>query len=171
MASPSSTVTIERDASGALTGRIIETNLTPVAEFTLLRAAPRFTHEIRVAALANAMALSLAAGTTSVYEGHGISPDVYAAYKTLYDRDEQPVRLTMALSLPPWSSVGEASTALHDWGSIASGRGIGDDRLRVAGIYLEYGGHAENANLVAPSWPYTGWAGFQAHAIPPDEYR
>jgi len=56
-------------------------------------------------------------------------------------------------------------------GSIASGRGIGDDRLRVAGIYLEYGGHAENANLVAPSWPYTGWAGFQAHAIPPDEYR
>ncbi len=170
-ASPSSTVTIERDAAGRLTGRIIETNLTPVAEFTLLRAAPRFTPEIRVAALEHAMALSVAAGTTSVYEGHGISPDVYAAYKALHDRNAQPVRLTMPFSLPPWSSIGEATNALRDWASIASGPGLGDDRLRVAGIYLEYGGHAENAAQVAPSWPYTGWAGFQAHAIPPGEYR
>jgi predicted amidohydrolase YtcJ len=170
-APPSSTVTIERDADGQLTGRIIETNLTPVAEFTLLRAAPRFTHAVRVAALEHAMALSLAAGTTSVYEGHGVSPDVYAAYKTLHDRDAQPVRLTMPFSLPPWSSLGEATAVLRDWASIASGAGLGDDRLRVAGIYLEYGGHAENANVVAPSWPYTGWAGFQAHAIDPAEYR
>jgi predicted amidohydrolase YtcJ len=170
-AAPSSTVTIERDAAGRLTGRIIESNLTPVGEFTLLRAAPRFTHDIRVAALANAMELALAAGTTSVYEGHGIAPDVYAAYKTLHDRDAQPVRLTMPFSLPPWTSLGAATTALRDWASIASGRGIGDDRLRIAGIYLEYGGHAENAKLLAPSWPYTGWAGFQAHAIAPAEYR
>jgi len=129
-AAPSSSVTIERDANGQLTGRIIETNLTPVVEFTLLR-----------------------------------------AYKTLHDRDAQPVRLTMPFSLPPWSSLREATTVLRDWASIASGAGLGDDRLRVTGIYLEYGGHAENANLVAPSWPYTGWAGFQAHAIDPAEYR
>jgi predicted amidohydrolase YtcJ len=168
---PSSTVTIERDATGRLTGRIIETNLTPVAEFTLLQGAPRFSPAIRVAALERAMALAVAAGTTSIYEGHGIAPDVYAAYKTLHDRDAQPVRLTMPFSLPPWTSVGDATAALRDWAAIASGPGIGDDRLRVAGIYLEYGGHAENAQLVAASWPYTGWAGFQAHAIPPDEYR
>ena len=163
-------MTIERDAAGNLTGRIIETNLTPVAEFTLLRAAPRFTHAIRVAALERAMALAVASGTTGVYEGHGIAPDVYAAYKTLYDRDAQPVRLTMPFSLPPWTSIGEA-TARCATGHRSRAAAASATTLRVAGIYSSTAGMRKTPSIVAASWPYTGWAGFQAHAIPPDEYR
>lgn len=168
---PASTVEIERDAGGELTGRILERQVLPVAEHTLLRAAPRFTPEMRRAGLARAMRLSLAAGTTAVYEGHGIAAEVHALYKELHDRGDQPVRATLPISPPPWGSLGEAERDIRDWTHYASGPGFGDERLKVAGLYLGYGGHPEAAHLISGAWPYTGWAGFGEQYHPPDEYR
>jgi predicted amidohydrolase YtcJ len=168
---PSSSVEIERDGGGELTGRILETRIVPVVEHTLLRCAPRFTAEIREAALAVALDLALANGTTGIYEGHGISPDLHGAYRRLHARNAQHVRLTMPLSLPPWSSLGDAQAMIADVAPIAAFPGTGDDTLRISGIFLDYGGDVENAALAADDWPYTGWAGFLHHAIPPAEYR
>jgi predicted amidohydrolase YtcJ len=167
---PSSSVTIERDASGDLTGRIIETRITPIAEHTLLRAAPRFTAGIRETALERAMTLALAGGITGIYEGHGISPDLFAAYERLHARGAQHVRMTMPLSLPPWSSLDEARAHIAACADVAGLAGVGDDTLRVAGIFLDYGGDFESAAIVAGDWPYTGWAGFLYHAVTPHDY-
>ena len=80
---PASTVTIERDpGTGELTGRILEYHPTTVAEYTILKGAPRFSHDIRLKALKHAMQLSVEAGTTSVLEGHGVSPDLHAVGPT-----------------------------------------------------------------------------------------
>src|SRR4029077_21197541 len=40
------------------------------------------------------------------------------------------------------------------------GRGLGDDRLRVAGVCLHNGGDADVARRLPEAQPYTGWAGF-----------
>jgi predicted amidohydrolase YtcJ len=48
---------------------------------------------------------------------------------------------------------------LADWGGWLGGRGLGDDMLRVSGMYTEFGISPESA-LRATSSPYTGWSGF-----------
>ncbi len=116
---PTSTLTIERDPeTGELTGRILESHILPAAEFTLLRAAPRFSHEIRREALVLAMRLSAAAGTTSVYEGHGVAAELHKLYKELHDAGEQCVRAHLPIS-PPWSSVDEAERMMAGWAGFA----------------------------------------------------
>ena len=170
--SPATTVEIERDpTTGELTGRILERHIMPAAEYTMLRAAPPFTHEVRVEALRRAMRLSVAAGTTSVYEGHGVATEVRSVYKELHDRGEQLVRAYLPISPPPWRSLDDAARMIADWAQDASGPGLGDDRLKVGGIYLEYEGHAELAGLNQAAWPNTGWGGFTDQRNSPDEYR
>ncbi len=169
---PTSTVEIERDpATGDLTGRILERHLWPAAEFTILRAAPRFTHEVRLRALREAMRLSAAAGTTSVFEGHGVAAELHKVYKEVHDAGEQTVRAYLPISLPPWQTLGEVEAMLADWAHYASGRGFGDEWLTIGGVYLEYGGHPEVAAATRAAWPYTGWAGFTEQCNDPDTYR
>jgi predicted amidohydrolase YtcJ len=167
---PASTVTIEHDDAGEPTGRIFESSVWPAAEFTILRATPPWTTAMRTAALENAMSLSLAAGTTGVFEGHGVAAELHKIYKTLHDRGDQRVRATFPLSLPPFSDVREAIAQLEDWAHYANGPGFGDDRLRTSGVYLEYAGEDELSAVAAQAWPYTGWAGFLPHRIAPDDY-
>ena len=169
---PTSTVEIERDpATGDLTGRILERHLWPAAEFTILRAAPRFTHEVRRRALSEAMRLSAAAGTTSVFEGHGVAAELHKVYKEVHDAGEQTVRAYLPISLPPWQTLGEVEAMLADWAHYASCRGFGDEWLTIGGVYLEYGGHPEVAAATRAAWPYTGWAGFTEQCNDPDTYR
>ena len=168
---PSSSVEIERDPAGRLTGRVLEHRITPVVEHTLLRMAPLFTPEIREAALERSIAIAHAGGMTGVYEGHGIAPDVEGAYRRLHARNALRLRTTMAVSLGPWSSLDAARTLLENAAARAAHPGTGDARLLTDGVYLEFGGDPENAALSARAWPYTGWAGFLAHAIDQDSYR
>jgi hypothetical protein len=168
---PASSVEIERDERGEPSGRIVERFIWPVAEFTLLRAAPRFDHATRVRALEESLRLSLAAGTTSIYEGHGIAAEVHRAYKELHDRDALSVRTCFPISPPPFNSLAEAERLMRDWAHYAAGPGFGDDRLKVSGIFLEYGGNPEVAEHNRAAWPYTGWAGFTDQHNPPDQYR
>ena len=157
------------DAAGEPTGVFVESNLIQVLEFTLMKAAPRFSHADRLRALAVSQRLYAARGVTAVYEGHGIAPELLAVYRETHERGALHLRCTLALS-PTWEND-EARCAIPDIASWAGGHGLGDERLRIGGICLHYGGDAEVARALHASQPYTGWAGFVESANSPDAYR
>jgi predicted amidohydrolase YtcJ len=162
-------VEIARDAAGEPTGVFVETNLIQVIEFTLFRAAPRFTHATRLAALGESQRRYAARGVTAVYEGHGVAPELLAVYRAAHERGALALRATLALS-PTWAGAREAERALPDWAGWAGGRGLGDDRLSVHGVCLHYGGDPEVARVLHASQPYTGWAGFVESANGREDY-
>ena len=165
---PPKGVEIVKDAAGEPTGVFIEHNLIQVLEFTLMREAPRFTHADRLRALGASQAAYAARGVTAVYEGHGIAPEVLAVYREARERGTLRLRATLAVS-PTWASV-DADSGLRDVAAWAGGRGLGDDRLRVAGICLHYGGDAGVARILHDAQPYTGWAGFVESANTREAY-
>src|SRR5262249_23799747 len=93
---PCSTGEIERDAAGEPTGRLLEPHRVGVLEFTLMRAVPRFSEADRLRGLREAQQVHLAAGTTGVYEGHGVAPEVLRLYQQL--RDERALRVRSYLA-------------------------------------------------------------------------
>ncbi|HVO15720.1 MAG TPA: amidohydrolase [Alphaproteobacteria bacterium] len=177
--SPVESVIIEKDSSGAPTGIFTEWTYMSVVELTLMRRAGGFTAEQRAAALRRSMAAYNAFGTTSVFEEHGVAGEVLAAYRTLREAGPLPVRAHLIHS-PSWGAVADVpiGSLLDGWGAWLAGRGLGDDYLRIAGLYvlLEDEGDgprspAENA-LRASASPYTGWAGFHYDAgLPRDRLR
>jgi predicted amidohydrolase YtcJ len=160
-------VEIVKDAAGEPTGVFVEHNLIQVLEFTLLRAVPRFTHDDRVKALVASQRAYAARGVTAVYEGHGIAPEVLAVYRQTHERGALALRASLAVSAT-WQGVDEP--ALRDLASWAGGRGLGDDRLRVAGLCLHYGGDPAVARALHDAQPYTGWAGFVESANDREAY-
>jgi predicted amidohydrolase YtcJ len=162
-------VEIVKDAAGEPTGLFVEHNAIQVLEFTLMRAAPRFTHADRLRALVESQRRYAARGVTAVYEGHGIAPEVLRVYRESHARGDLRLRCTLAVS-PTWSAA-DAPKALPALAAWAGGTGLGDDRLRVAGLCLHYGGDAEVARILHESQPYTGWAGFVESANDPVAYR
>ena len=162
-------VDILKDAAGQPTGVFVERNAIQVLEFTLMRAAPRFAPAERLRALRESQRRYAARGVTAVYEGHGIAPEVLATYRESHARGELALRCSLAVS-PTWEAA-EAARAIPALAAWAGGRGLGDDRLRVGGICLHYGGDAEVARILHVSQPYTGWAGFVESANDPAAYR
>src|SRR4029453_1450949 len=122
-------VAILKDAAGEPTGVFVEDNLVQVLEFTLMRAAPRFTHADRLRALAESQRRYAARGVTAVYEGHGIAPEVLSVYREARERGQ--LRLRAWLSVSPTWEAGAAARPIADVAAWAGGRGLGDDRLRV----------------------------------------
>jgi predicted amidohydrolase YtcJ len=161
-------VEIVSDATGEPTGVFVEHNLVQVLEFTLMRAAPRFTHDDRLRALRASQRRYAARGVTAVYEGHGVAPEVLRVYRESHARGALQLRCTLAVS-PTWEST-DAARAIPALATLMGGRGLGDDRLRVAGLCLHYGGDAEVARTLHAGQPYTGWAGFVESANDPDAY-
>ena len=162
-------VEIVKDAAGEPTGVFVENNAIQVIELTLMRAAPRFSHADRLRALAESQRRYAARGVTAVYEGHGIAPEVLAVYREAHERRQ--LRLRAWLSVSPTWEAAEAARAIADVAAWAGGRGLGDDRLRVGGICLHYGGDPEVARLLHAAQPYTAWAGFVESANSPEAYR
>ncbi|HEY3186710.1 MAG TPA: amidohydrolase family protein, partial [Solirubrobacteraceae bacterium] len=162
-------VEIARDATGEPTGVFVEHNAIQVLEFTLMRAAPRFTHDDRLRALRESQRRYAARGVTAIYEGHGVAPEVLRVYRESHARGALRLRCTLTVS-PTWEAA-DATQAIPALGAWAGGRGLGDDRLRVAGLCLHYGGDAEVARTLHASQPYTGWAGFVESANDPVAYR
>jgi predicted amidohydrolase YtcJ len=161
-------VEIAKDAAGEPTGLFVEHNLIQVLEFTLMRAAPRFTPADRLRALRVSQRHYAARGVTAVYEGHGIAPEVLAAYRQSHAQGELRLRCALAVS-PTWDAA-EAGRAIPELAAWAGGRGLGDDRLRVSGVCLHYGGDAGVARILHEAQPYTGWAGFVESANSPAAY-
>jgi predicted amidohydrolase YtcJ len=162
-------IEILRDATGEPTGVFVEHNLIQVLEFTLMRAVPRFTPVERLAALRESQRIYAARGVTAIYEGHGVAPEVLGAYRAAREAGTLALRATLAVS-PTWEGAREAERALPELAAWAGGRGLGDDRLRVQGLCLHYGGDPEVARILHASQPYTGWAGFVESANSREEY-
>ncbi len=159
--SPSPLVQIEADGSGEPTGIVRDNAYQPISEFTIFRSAPHFTADDRVRTLGRSMQLYNACGTTSVFEGHGVAPEVADAFRTLRKSDRQTVRATLAFS-PGWSGASGADVAgwVRENAARLRGRGEGDDWVRVAGLYAELDSQPLEARLRAQCAPQTGWAGF-----------
>ncbi len=108
-------------------------------------------------------------GTTSVFEGHGIASEVLAAYQDLRARGPLSVRSVLMFS-PAWptTDITTIREMLADWGRWLTGRGMGDEYLRMCGLYTESDYSDEN-RLRALCGPYTGWAGFNFDAGLPED--
>ena len=167
---PVPSVQIDKElATGEPTGIFYEFIYKPIVEKTLMRCIPRFTLEDRIAGLRRSMQIYNGYGTTSVFEGHGIAGEVFAAYQHLRGEGPLPVRSVLMFS-PAWPSTdpGDVRDLLVDWGRWLAGRGLGDDSLRMAGLYTESDYSQEN-RLRALCGPYTGWAGFNFDSALPED--
>jgi predicted amidohydrolase YtcJ len=161
-------VEILKDRPGEPTGIILEHNFVPTVEFTLLEQTPRFTIAQRAQGLRLSMQRYAAAGTTSIYEGHGIDPDLMLAYKHLWMERAMTVRSHVLLT-PPSKSASDFREQVEDWARMASGCGIGDDWLRVGGICFQLSGNRTVAELRRRAKPYTSWAGHYHDPVTPEQ--
>jgi predicted amidohydrolase YtcJ len=168
--SPAASLEIDRDAGGAPTGIFRDHNFMPILELTLMRAAPAFDLATRVRALARSMRIYNSFGTTGVFEGHGVNADVIAAYQRVREANPS-VRATLLLS-PAWrgTSAGDAAAMVSDWGRWLAGRGLGDEWLRVQGLFTEIDTSPEHA-LRKAAFPATGWAGFNYAGLPAEAVK
>ena len=165
---PHAGVEIATDAtSGEANGIFRETGAIGTVEYSLMQAAPRFSHAQRVQALKDSMRRYNAAGTTSVYEGHGLSPVVIRAFNELRERGELTVRSHLVMS-PTWDAVPGVALdrALGNWAEYAGDEGFGDDMLRISGIHTAAGDSPQDdIRKQASSNP--GWAGYSVDSILP----
>ena len=153
-------VEIVKDEAGEPTGLLLERNYVPVLEYTLFRDLPRFRYEERVESVRTGALTYAAAGTTSLYEGHGLTPTVIRAYRENAEQGLLAIRMHTPVSMP--SAVFDDERMLdllYHYAGVAGGRGRGDEFLRVEGINL--GGHADAkvADIIAEGYPYDQWAG------------
>ena len=153
---PAPSIEIERDAHGDATGVLVERTYKPLVEHTLMAVAPRFTLDDRVAGLAESKRIYKRCGTTSVFKDHGISSEVLAAYQALRERGRPSVRAHLLWS-PAWPSADAAPVLdlVRSWGAWLSRRGLGDEYLRVGGLYTE-SDYSEENRLRAATSPQTG---------------
>jgi len=167
-APPAPSVEIERDAAGEPTGVFYEQTYKPIVEHTLMAVIPRFTLEDRAAGLAESMRVYNGYGTTSVFEGHGAAAEIIAAYQALRRRQRPTVRAHLLLS-PSWpaADTGAVRSLIESWGAWLGRRGLGDEYLRVGGLYTE-SDYSEENRLRATTSPYTSWAGFFYEAALPE---
>jgi predicted amidohydrolase YtcJ len=172
-ASPSPKLEIEKDAAGEPTGRLFEHAFQPLAEFTLLRRAPNFTADDRLRTMEASMRAYNQAGTTSVFEGHGVAGEVIDAWRRSRDAGRASLRAHLLVS----PAFGHASVAdVAQWVTREAQRlrvdPLGDDWVRLQGVYAEPAVDPDEARLRAQCAPRTGWAGFNYDAgLAPDALR
>jgi len=153
-------VEIVKDARGEPTGVFLENNFVPVLEYTLFRDLPRFKYSDRLDSVRLGAQAYVAVGTTSLYEGHGLTPTVIRAYRENAERGALSLRMHTPVSMPSAAFDDKRLLDLfYHYAAVAGGRGRGDDILRVEGINL--GGHADStvADIIAAGYPYDQWAG------------
>ena len=163
-------IELERDATGDLTGVIVEHNYPASAHVDLLRAVPRFSDGERRAALLRSIATYHAQGTTSVYEGHGCAPTIIDAYRSLREADELTMRVGLVVS-PVWSTAEDAEQSMRDGLSFARGQGSGDDRMRVSGVFISYGGEPAAAAMSQAHPDHLGWSCYLQQANDPATFE
>lgn len=167
---PAPSIQIDKDpATGEPNGLLTEFTYKPLVEKTLMASIPRFTLDDRIRGLRRSMQVYASYGTTSVFEGHGIAGEVLAAYQELRAEGPLPVRSHLVFS-PAWPSTEPAAIRdlLADWGRWLAGRGMGDEWLRMSGLFTESEYNVEN-RLRAMCGPYTGWAGFNFDCALPED--
>lgn len=162
---------IVKDARGEPTGVFLEWNFMPVLEYTLFKILPRFTYADRVESVRLGCAAYSAVGTTSGYEGHGLTPSIIRAYREVRERGELTVRIHAPYSMATAAMEDrKISDLLYHYAGLASGRGSVDDTFRVEGVMLGNGNNDPKVvELIAREYPYEQWAGFFAQSLPPND--
>lgn len=161
---------IQKDAHGEPTGVFEERGFLNLLEPDLLPAVPRFSYEQRRQGIVGAMALYHRMGTTSVYEGHGSTPDVLAAYRELWEHGDLTMRMAMTVS-PRWRSYEEAAIVMRDWAPLLRGRGMGDARFRVSGFFIAHGGDPCARAIQAKDMAWGGWSGMAMQVNTTEEFE
>jgi len=163
-------VEIVKDDVGEPTGVFLDRSYAPVIEYTLFRCAPRITFEDRVAGCRLGAAAYSAAGTTSIYEGHGLTPAILDAYRRVYEDGDLTVRVNLPLSVPG-ASVDDRRLAevLNEWSSRLSGRGHGDEMYRIEGICVDVA-NDKAAAIIGADYPYEALAGHFYHSLPHEQF-
>jgi predicted amidohydrolase YtcJ len=168
--SPAASLEIDRDEHGTPTGIFRDFNFMPILELTLMRSVPTFDFATRVLALKQSMRVYNSFGTTGVFEGHGVNAEVIAAYQRVR-ADRPTVRATLMFS-PAWrtTSTDDIAAMIRDWGRWLAGRGLGDEWLRVQGLFTEIDISVEHT-LRKAAFPNTGWAGFNYAGLPAEAVK
>jgi hypothetical protein len=158
-------VEIVKDEAGEPTGVFLDRSYAPVIEYTLFRCAPRITFEDRVAGCRIGAAAYSAAGTTSIYEGHGLTPAILEAYRRVHEDGDLVVRVHAPLSVPG-ASVDDRRLAgiVDEWAGRLGGRGHGDDMYRIEGICVDVA-NDQTAAIIGEDYPYEAWAGHFYHSL------
>src|SRR5262249_5683640 len=158
-------------AGGEPTGFFLKTILVPILEYPFFRDLPRLKSPDRLESVRLGAQAYVAAGTTSLYEGHGLTPTVIRAYRENAERGALPLRMHTPISMPSAAFDDKRLLDLfYHYAGVAGGRGRGDDILRVEGINL--GGHADItvADIIAAGYPYDQWAGHFYQAMTQERF-
>ena len=170
--SPVDTVKIEKDANGDPTGVFVEREMAPVAELIWFHQAAAFTPADRLRTLPQSARAYHAFGTTSVFEGHGVSTELLRTYKQAHREGALTMRAALAFS-PNWQAAGAAPLGpfVEAWAGWLGEPGLGNDWLKMSGLYVHAGREAAD-DVRARAAPYTGWAGFNSnHGLPRDQAK
>jgi predicted amidohydrolase YtcJ len=158
------------DQKGELSGVFLDRNYAPVIEYTLFRCVPRLTYEDRVAGVRIGSAAYSAVGTTSAYEGHGLTPAIIDGYKTVHAAGELSVRMQIPLSVPTAAFENrKVADILYHWADKLRDRGSGDQMLRFDGVCFDVG-DAKVADIISRDYPYEQWAGHFYQSLPHDRF-
>ena len=158
-------VEILTDDDGEPNGVVLDRSYASVIEYTLMRKAPRIVFEDRVAGCRLGAAAYAAAGTTSIYEGHGLTPAILEAYRRVHEDGDLVVRAHLPLSVPGASVDDRRMTGILDeWATRLSGRGSGDEMLRFEGVCVDVA-NEQAAAIIGEDYPYEAWAGHFYHSL------
>ncbi|MGA0571912.1 amidohydrolase [Variovorax sp. VNK109] len=163
-------VRIEKDDSGEPTGVIADDNYPESAQLDVLPAVPRFSHDERKLAIRLAQAEFHSVGTTSIYEGHGLGPRMIGHYRQLHHEGLLTMRAGLVVN-PLIDSVAQARDLFGDWLSYAANAGLGDDTLRISGVYIGFGGDKVSAVLAQRAPDDIGWSSHIKQAWSEEEFE
>jgi predicted amidohydrolase YtcJ len=95
-----------------------------------------------------------------VLEEHGAAQELINTYQAVNAAGDATVRAHLVYS-PAWGGTDNIkyATILQNWTSWLGKRGLGDDWLRVGGMFTDTGMDAD-AVFRSQTAPYTGWSGF-----------
>jgi predicted amidohydrolase YtcJ len=163
-------VEIIKDLAGEPTGTIVDHNYREIAQMALLPAVPRFSAQDRLDGIRRALEIYHASGTTSIYEGHGCSPEVVAIYRKLRENNDLTMRTGLVVS-PPWQGAADAEMYMRDWLSYAQGAGLGDPMLRVSGVFISFDGAKKAPAFDAGKIRDTGYWSHLRHTNDAEEFE
>ena len=153
---------------GEPTGVFLERNFTPILEYTLFRVVPRFNEIDRLESVRRGSATYARLGTTTIYEGHGLTPNLLNAFRDAHETGDLRLRTWAPLSVPTAAfDDARIEEMLFHWADRISGRGSGDDMLRYEGICLDVG-DPTLADIISCHYPYEQWAGHFYQSLPHD---
>jgi predicted amidohydrolase YtcJ len=158
--SPVDTLQIERDMQGDPTGVFIEWEMQPITELYWFKQIPGFSPLDRATSIPLGAQAYHAYGTTGIFEEHGVANELLRAYKTARRNGTLTMRTSLVVS-PNWAAAPDVDPEvfLEAWGGWIGEPALGDDMLKVSGLFVDIEPTRANA-LRATAAPYTGWAGF-----------